>query len=118
MPPRKRTPAKKSAPPAARPVVSLGVPELIVMADPAAALRMSAGGVTSHGGADTRALNRVAARGNVTLRPLFGPEDRVRLQAERLLPNALAPVPDLSVYYHVDAPPEELDGLADELRAA
>jgi hypothetical protein len=118
MPPRKRTPAKKSAPPAARPVVSFGAPELIVIADPAAALRMSAGGVTSHGGADTRALNQVAARGNVTLRPLFGPEDRVRLQAERLLPNALAPVPDLSVYYHVDAPPGELDGLADELRAA
>ena len=102
MPPSKRTPAKKTTTPraargggdrsgAARSPSTFGSPELIVMADPAAALRMGAGGVTSRGGADTRALDRVAARPTVTLRPLFGPEDRVRLQAERLLPNALAP---------------------------
>ncbi|MEO7236315.1 MAG: S8 family serine peptidase [Lapillicoccus sp.] len=129
MPPSKRTPAKKTTTPraarsggarngAARSTSTFGSPELIVMADPAAALRMGAGGVTSRGGADTRALDRVASRSSVTLRPLFGPEDRVRLQAERLLPNALAPVPDLSLYYHVEAPAAELDDLADELGAA
>ncbi len=130
MPTRKRTSATntakstakaaaKSAPRARRAATltasAYGAPELIVIADPAAALRIGTGGVESGGGADTRALNRVASRAAVTLRPLFGPEERVRLEARRLAPSAIGPVPDLSVYYHVEAPTEELAGLAQEL---
>jgi hypothetical protein len=126
MPPRKRTSASsttaKSASGPRRPSTvtapALGVPELIVVADPAAALRIGAGGVESGGGADTRALNRVASRAAVRLRPLFGPEERVRLQARRLAPSAIGPVPDLSVYYHVEAPAGDLEGLAQELAAS
>ncbi|HEU4997808.1 MAG TPA: S8 family serine peptidase [Lapillicoccus sp.] len=127
MPPRKR--ASASAKAAAKKTTSTserrrastvtasayGSPELIVIADPAAALRIGADGVQSGGGADTRALNRVATRASVTLRPLFGPEERVRLEARRLAPAAIGPVPDLSVYYHVDAPAEDLADLAEEL---
>src|SRR3954462_10064781 len=125
MPPRKRTSATSTtAKTAARPprpstvtAPAFGAPELIVMADPSAALRIGAGGVESGGGADTRALNRVASRATVTLRPLFGPEERVRLEARRLAPSAIGPVPDLSVDYHVDAPAAYLEGLAQELAA-
>ena len=127
MPPRKRasasakTAAKKATATSGRRRASTvtasayGEPELIVIADPAAALRIGADGVQSGGGADTRALNRVATRASVTLRPLFGPEERVRLEARRLAPSAIGPVPDLSVYYHVDAPASELADLAEEL---
>src|SRR6476469_1500870 len=71
MPPRKRTAtssktaAKTAAKAVARPgrtstvtASAYGQPELIVVADPAAALRIGTGGVESGGGADTRALNR------------------------------------------------------------
>src|SRR6476659_3740436 len=128
MPPRKRTStssktaAKTAAKAVARPgrtstvtASPYGQPELIVVADPAAALRIGTGGVESGGGADTRALNRVASRAAVTLRPLFGPEERVRLEARRLAPSAIGPVPDLSVYYHVEAPVGDLADLAEEL---
>ena len=128
MPPRKRTStssktaAKTAAKTVARPgrtstvtASAYGQPELIVVADPAAALRIGTGGVESGGGVDTRALNRVASRAAVTLRPLFGPEDRVRLEARRLAPSAIGPVPDLSVYYHVEAPAGDLAALAEEL---
>ena len=130
MPPRKRTSAtntakstaksaSKSAPRSRRAAAltasAYGAPELIVIADPAAALRIGAGGVESGGGADTRALNRVASRAAVRLRPLFGPEERVRLEARRLAPSAIGPVPDLSVYYHVEAPTADLADLAEEL---
>jgi hypothetical protein len=125
MPPRKRTSARtSSAKTAARSgsrrgsttaSSTYGAPELIVIADPAAALRIGVGGVESGGGADTRALNRVASRAAVTLRPLFGPEERVRQEARRLAPSAIGPVPDLSVYYHVEAPEGDLADLAQEL---
>ena len=71
MPPRKRTSASsktaaKTAPTRRRTSTvtasPYGAPELIVVADPAAALRIGTRGVESGGGADTRALNRVAAR--------------------------------------------------------
>ena len=124
MPPRKRTSASsktaaKTAPTRRRTSTvtasPYGAPELIVVADPAAALRIGTRGVESGGGADTRSLNRVAARATVTLRPLFGPEERIRLEARNLAPAAIGPVPDLSVYYHVDAPVGDLADLAEEL---
>jgi Subtilase family len=130
MPPRKRTSARSSADSSTGKTATrarsrrsstvaasaYGAPELIVIADPAAALRIGVGGVESGGGTDTRALNRVASR--VTLRPLFGPEERVRQEARRLAPTAIGPVPDLSVYYHVEAPEGDLADLAEELADA
>lgn len=123
MPPSKRATRKTTQKAAARagqrpggagPTIP-GRRELIVVADPAAALRVSSEGISSPGRADTRSLTRIVDQPSVTLRPLFGPEDRVRRAAELLLPTALSPVPDLSVYYRVDAPDAQLDELAEEL---
>jgi len=49
--------------------------------------------------------------------PLFGQEDRVILQASTLAPISFAPLPDLSVFYNVDAPVDVMAALADELIA-
>jgi subtilisin family serine protease len=92
-----------------------GPPELIVVADPAAALRVGSEGVTSSGGADVGGIDAVASRPGITLSPLFGPEARVQREAAELAATAFGPVPDLSVYYHVDAPTDQLEELAEEL---
>ncbi len=49
--------------------------------------------------------------------PLFGQEDRVKLEAAAFAPTAFAPLPDLSVFYNVDAPADAMAELADELLA-
>jgi hypothetical protein len=92
-----------------------GEPELIVVADPEAGLRIGREGVASLGGADVRALDALAAREGVIISPLHGPEDRVRRQASEAAATAVADMPDLSVYYHVEAPIERLGELAEEL---
>ena len=89
--------------------------ELIVMAKPEAQLRATPQGVRSLAGADVASLSGVLQREGVTLKPLFGGEDEVRSAASKLVPSA-DNVPDLSVYYHVEAPDEKLDALAAELR--
>ena len=89
-----------------------------------AGLRATAAGVTSAAGANTASLvARLAARGAV-MRPLFGlSEDRLlerraaiaaaQPEAERVVRE----VPNLSVFYRVEAPESELEPLAEELRA-
>lgn len=119
MPPAKKAASKKAASrsraAADNPPGAFGKPELIVIADPAAGLRVRVDGVASAAGADTRSLETVASRDDVSLQPLFGPEDRVQRQASEVAATASTPVPDLSVYYHVDAPEGRLQELAEEL---
>jgi len=51
--------------------------------------------------------------------PLFGPsEERIKARTTALSMVSSMPVPDLSVYYNVDAPDGELDGLAQRLMKA
>jgi hypothetical protein len=51
------------------------------------------------------------------MRPLFGiSEKRLRAETSSLATTTGADVPDLSVYYRVDAPDERLDELAERLR--
>ena len=124
MPPRKKAAARKQTP-ARRSAAGRGAgaprageygdPELIVIADPGAGIRVRAEGVTSYGGADVRSLGAVAARSDVLLTPLHGPEERVMRQASEAASSAVAEVPDLSVYYRVDAPAERMGELAEEL---
>ncbi len=90
--------------------------ELIVMAKPEAALRSKRDGVTSVAGADVSPLANFLASEGVTLQPLFGvSEDHLKAEAEALSPTA-GNVPDLSVYYRVQAPDSRLDYLAEQLR--
>jgi hypothetical protein len=95
-----------------------------VIARAEAGLRARSTGVGSVGGADTASLeSRLAARGAV-LRPLFGlSEDRLRSQMDAVASSAAAAsdvpeaVPDLTLFYRVEAPGESLEQLAEELRA-
>jgi hypothetical protein len=97
------------------PASAYGEPELIVVAEPEAGLRIGREGVASLGGADVRGLDAVAAREGVVIRPLHGPEDRVRRRASEAAATAVTDVPDLSVYYRVEAPVDRLGELAEEL---
>lgn len=90
-----------------------GASELIVVAYAEAGLRVRAGEVASVRGARHRQLTEVAVRDDVSMTPLFGPEDRVARMADAAAPRALAPIPDLTVYYHVDGAATELDELAE-----
>jgi hypothetical protein len=100
---------------AARPPA--GASELIVVAHPDAGLRVRPDGVFSVTGAQHSALTALAQRPDVTLAPLFGPEERVAALTAASTPGALAPVPDLTVFYGVDAAPDALTGLLREFSA-
>jgi subtilisin family serine protease len=90
--------------------------ELIVIARPAAGLRVRRGGaeVISLGGADTRALSRALA-GEVRLVPLFGDEDRLLARSAAVAAETGVAGPDLSVFYRVEAPADRLDEIAERL---
>src|SRR6266853_1548970 len=90
--------------------------ELIVVAKPEAGLRSTPSGVASVAGMDITPLAGLLASENLRLKPLFGDsEEQVRAQAASL-PASAGIVPDLSVYYHVEAPDEKLDYLAESFR--
>jgi hypothetical protein len=108
------------------PSPAAGRPELVVIARSSAGLRASGAGiVAAEAGAAPQAAGlqaRLAARGAV-MRPLFGlSEDRLQAQRGQVVegrPNAetaAAEVPDLSVFYQVEAE-GDLEALAEELRA-
>lgn len=63
----------------------------------------------------TRALSKLLRTAGVTVSPLFGLEEsRIRDRVASLPEEAR--VPDMSTFYHVDAPDEQLDDLAESLR--
>jgi hypothetical protein len=71
----------------------------------------------SASGAPVPGLSNILENAGASVRPLFDvSEDRIRERAASLdLPDD---VPDLGSFYHVDAPNDRLDEIADELRAA
>jgi hypothetical protein len=92
-------------------------PELIVMARPEAGLRVRHEGVASITGADTGPLTDLLSDEGLRLEPLFGSTEEV-VQADVAAATAHGDgeaIPDLSVYYRVDAPAERLPELADRL---
>ena len=98
----------------ASPSPNRGKPELIVIAKPEAQMRVLEGAPASLGaGIAVAPLAALLAAAGAVLRPLFGPNDEhVRLMAA-LLPRVLnRQVPDLTGYYHVEAPAEQLESLA------
>src|SRR4051794_7493284 len=95
-----------------------GERELIVIASPSVGLRAAATGLASAAGVDVSALADVLAQESATLYPLFGlNEDRLRAEADAVALATGAPlsqIPDLSVFYKVDAPNDRLDALAEQ----
>ncbi len=91
--------------------------ELIVIARPEAGLRVSAETVDSVTGIDVSPLARFVKSEGVSLRPLFGVgEERLKYQVAGLEAMTGAKMPDLSLYYRVDASDERLDKLAERFR--
>ena len=91
--------------------------ELIVVAKPDAGLRVRISGLASVGGADIGSLQDFLSAEGVKLKPLFGTtEDRIKDEVSTLATKTRESLPDLSVYYRVQAPEERLDKLADNLR--
>ena len=90
-----------------------GKRELIVISKEQAGLRARPDGVASATGFDVGGLSSVLDSYGATLTPLFGPSEG-RTQADDGVRAAGAgPAPHL--FYHVDAPDENLDELAEEL---
>jgi hypothetical protein len=90
--------------------------ELIVVAKPEAGLRSTTSGVASVAGMNVSQLDGLLASEGVRLKPLFGDsEEQVKARAAAF-PAAGGIMPDLSVYYHVEAPDEKLDYLAEAFR--
>jgi hypothetical protein len=91
--------------------------ELIVIARREAGLRAAREGVASVAGADVTPLANLLASEGVALRPLFGiSEERIQERTAAVAAESNRDVPNLSVYYTVDAPDERLEELAAQLR--
>ncbi|MBP3954085.1 S8 family serine peptidase [Gemmata sp. G18] len=106
--------ARKKTPSHPTPSTGPGRAELILVADAAAELRMTAEGFASRAGADVSGLAEALAGPGITIEPLFGvSEDLIR---ERALEFPDATGADMATFYHVSAPGEDLEALADRLR--
>lgn len=90
-----------------------GERELVVVAKPAAGLRVRAGEVRAAANIDASPLADILEATGATMLPLFGEtEEGVRHAVEKTQAETEIDVPDLSVYYHVEAADDQLDDLA------
>lgn len=93
-----------------------GKRQLIVVAKKELELISTKDGITSATGADTKPLKALLSSQGIKLEPLFGiSEERLRGQASSIA-AIQGEVPDLSVYYRVEASDDRLDKLAERLR--
>ena len=93
--------------------------ELIVVAEPAAGVRVARGAVTTASAAETTKLTSLLESVGATMRPLFEVSETRQMRAaidELTSGQPPSGIPDLSAYFKVDAPDEELDHLAASLR--
>ncbi len=92
--------------------------ELVLIAKSDAGLRAQADGTPSAEGADVTPLTELLRPNDMVLRPLFGEsEERLIDKVAALASETGEEVPDLSVYYRVEAPDDRLDELAESLNA-
>ncbi len=90
--------------------------ELIVVAKPEAGLRASGPEIASATGAEVASLANLIASEGISLQPLFGgSEERLRAEAAAAEAETGQEMPDLSIYYRVEAPDERLYELAQRL---
>jgi hypothetical protein len=86
--------------------------ELILIAKSEVGLRLTREGVASLQEANVTPLADMLTSEGVSMRPLFGvAEERLKHKAASIASKTGVQVPDLSVYYRVDAPDERLDEL-------
>jgi hypothetical protein len=97
------------------PTASPGQRELIVLTRPDAGMRVTLGGPESATAADVSGLTAVLSREGATLTPLFG-RGPALLDERGLSAAEAAAVPDLGTFFHVAAPDERLDEIAESLR--
>jgi len=91
--------------------------ELIVIVKPETGLRVTRAGVASAKGADVTPLVDVLTSEGITIEPLFDEsEERLKHEAASLAPTTDVEIPDLSIYYRVEAPDERMDEIAERLR--
>ncbi|AKU25032.1 serine protease [Massilia sp. NR 4-1] len=88
---------------------------MIVVAEPGYGLRSKRDGVESASGADVAPLARLLEAEQIVLEPLFGNEDRLRREKQAAPAADGAELPDLSVFYRVEAAPERMAELARQL---
>lgn len=99
------------------PTVSDGMRELIIAVRPDAMVRATVEGVASRAGADVKPIEQIVKKAKGRLRQLFEvPEDTLINERADLEAATSASVPDLSVYYQVQAEDGRLEELAEELR--
>ena len=94
-------------------------PELIVVTQSDAAIRVMDGALGSASGAPIANLERVLSRHGASIEPLFGDPERLLAQAPAGVSDDQGPGAPryLARFHHVDAPESELPALAEELVA-
>ncbi|MEN6438472.1 MAG: S8 family peptidase [Syntrophobacter sp.] len=108
--PTERKPRKAGDPPE-RPMYPR---ELVMVVRPGAGLRATREGMASATATDADSLTQLLKANSARLQPLFGlSEERLRHVSATVA--VAAPMPDLSVYYRVEASDERLDDLAASL---
>lgn len=91
--------------------------ELIVVAKPDVGLRVRMSGLASLADMDVGSLQDFLSIERIKLKPLFGiTEDRIKDEVSTLSAKTRESLPDLSVYYRVQAPEERLEEVAKNLR--
>lgn len=104
---------KKTSEKTPKPELVMSKRELVVKVKPEVGLRATTEGIASTEGADVTPLADLLSSEGVTLEPLFGiSEERLKDEAASMAPSAEVEMPDLSTYYHVEAPDDQLDELA------
>ncbi|SEL46713.1 S8 family peptidase [Haloferax larsenii] len=93
-----------------------GKPELVMVAKPDVELRARPDGLTSAANADLSPLSDVLDDEGATIEPLFGTtEERLRADVEAVASESDMDVPDLSLYYNVDADEDRMEAVAKRL---
>lgn len=95
-----------------------GERELIVMARPEDRLHVSGTDVAAASAIDVSAMKSLLTEAKISMLPLFGDsEESVRAAVAQAQSASEQPLPDLSVYYRIEAPDEDLDDLAEQFMA-
>ncbi len=98
----------------------LSEPELIMVAKAGAGLRAQATGVASASGADLGDLQAALQEAGATARLLFGDSEERIMAAQAAMPQSgesREQLPDMSLFYRVEAPESALEGLCQKLAA-
>ena len=92
--------------------------ELVVVARKESRLQVTAEGVASESGEDTSELTKLLESEGIAMHPLFGEtEQAIRQDVAEAATTSELPMPDLSVFYQVEAPEADLEELCEKFLA-